>query len=102
MLLTNILFRFRELDSMKKNGLASIAESKGDSTPQDNATYNKQCDNTCSNINSADKQSGLEPASSTPESDSNVDSGFKIPDVPKPSPNEEIEDWAGEVSFILF
>jgi len=95
--LSNRTFRFRELDSMKKNGLASIAESKGDSTPQDNATYNKQCDNTCSNINSADKQSGLEPASSTPESDSNVDSGFKIPDVPKPSPNEEIEDWAGEV-----
>ena len=87
---------------MKKNGLASIAESKGDSTPKENITNNKLCDNTSSNINSADKEPSLEPASTTPESDSNADSEFKIPDVPKPSPNEEIEDWAGEVSLKPF
>ena len=54
------------------------------------------CDNAASNTNNTQE------LDTGRESDSNPDSGFQIPDVPKPSPNEDIEDWAGEVGVFFF
>ena len=50
--------------------------------------------------NTSESQSN--PDNSLPDSEPGADTGFQIPDVPKPAPAEEIEDWAGEVSFEMF
>jgi len=100
--LSNRTFRFRELDSSKKHGLDSIAEKISIDWMNENERKDDQKTKEVFGSLAEEKEETLivvnnDTLEENFRAETNPDSSFKIPDVPKPASVEQIEDWAGEV-----